>query len=225
MTFPLVKIAARKSTPELPTDHDEQKCRNCGCAVKPTAAQRWKLKKGLIPGIYCSRSCKAAASKRRLTEKCAVCGKDTTRLMSQVRKSKSGKIFCSPECGTIWSNWKGPKFNATSILEREIGEKLKADFPDIEIELGNRTVLDSSVDIWIPGAKVAIEINGPHHYQPLRGSIKSYINTIKNDLRKIRQAQEAGITMYVLDARLLRGKKAFDRYYPQVAALVKKVSE
>jgi len=216
MDFPLVKVA---ETTKM------YQCRNCGIDVRPTAAQKWKLKNKLIDGIFCSRSCKAAGSRRRHTAECAVCGKSITRQLSQLKKSKSGKIFCSPRCGTIWSNWKGPKFKERSILERAIGEELVDLFPDLKIHLGDISPIDSSVDIWIPELKLAIEINGPHHYEPLRGDISAYISTVKNDLRKIRQAQTAGVSLYVLNARRFKGKRAFAKYFPQVAKLVASLAD
>jgi hypothetical protein len=208
MSFPLIKIAE--------TLH----CKNCGVSVAPTAAQKWKLKNKLIDGIYCSRSCKAAGSRRRQTATCAVCGKTITRLLSQVKKSKSGKIFCSPKCGTIWSNWTGPKFKDRSILEKSIEEGLRKLFPETKIHFGDKSPIDGSVDIWIPDLNLAIEINGPHHYEPIRGNISAYLSTVKNDLRKIRLSQAAGIKLYVLNARKLKGKKAFRLYFPQIAKLI-----
>lgn len=214
MNFPLFKIA-----------FETLKCKNCKADVKPTPAQKWKIKNKLIDGVFCSRACKTEASKKRHTANCAVCGKSVTRQLSQLKKSKSGNIFCSPECGTIWSNWQGPKFKSKSALEDQLGMALQKMFPEIEICLGDRSPLDSSVDIWIPSLKLAIEVNGPHHFGPIRNNLVAYLKTIKNDLRKIRQAKKAGIKLYVLNTGNLRGKKAFDKFFPQLSRLLLKTEE
>jgi hypothetical protein len=46
------------------------------------------------------------------------------------------------------------------------------------------------------------------------------MKTLRNDARKLRMAKDAGIKLYVLNASKLRGKRAFESYYRQIANLV-----
>ena len=215
MTLSLFKFAKKNKEPVQP-----HKCKTCDADVIPTPSQKWKLKNKVIDGVFCSRNCRAKSQQRRHTDNCKVCGKEVTRLMSQVRKSISGNIFCGPQCGSIWSNWQGPKFNNPSKLEIDIVAQLHKDFPKLKIKTSDNQVIGSQLDIWIPKLNLAIEINGPHHFMPLRGEVEKYLNTLKNDIRKWSAARDAGIKLYVLNSSEQKGKAAFERYYPQVKKLV-----
>lgn len=206
-------------------DGDKAACDHCGVAFPLTSAQKWKIKNSLNKQHFCSRRCRGLASRRRITQACGICGEEVERPMSEFRKSRSGRVFCSPQCGTIWSNYQGKKFNRPSQLESRIIESLWKDFPGLEIDANQNRRMGAELDIYLPQLNLAIEINGPHHYMPLRNSMSKLIATIKNDLRKIRMAKEADIKLYVLNSSHDRGNRAFARYYPQVRDLVAKCAE
>ena len=211
MEFDLFKFAAK-----------EIECPQCGVKFVPRHSAVWKLKNGLTKKLFCSRACRVKNYQRRITMPCKICGKSVTRLLSEHRKSKSGNIFCSPECGTIWSNYMGKKFHTRSALEVAVEEQLRKDFPDLEVICGSNSAIGAELDIYFPGKKVAIEIHGAYHYYPVRGDWAKFMKTLRNDARKLRMAKDAGIKLYVLNASKLRGKRAFDSYYSQIASLVSK---
>ena len=211
MEFSLFKIAKK-----------ERKCPQCDEVFVPRHSAIWKMNQGLTKKLFCSRNCRVLHYQRRITMPCKICSKSTTRLLSEHRKSKSGNLFCSPECGTIWSNYVGKKFHTRSALEVQIEDQIKADFPGLEVVCSSNSAIGAEIDIYFPQMGIGVEIQGAYHYYPVRGDWDKFMKTLRNDARKIKMAKDAGIKLYVLDASKLRGQRAFDSYYSQLSAFIRK---
>jgi len=79
-------------------------------------------------GIYCSRKCKHIGTKVRKKVFCFTCKKELLKTISQINRSKSGKLFCNKSCQTKWRNvkfsgknhlgWKDGKSTYRRILEK-----------------------------------------------------------------------------------------------------------
>ncbi len=79
-------------------------------------------------GKYCSNRCKAKSQTKGISIACDICQTVTYRLASQLKRSKSGKYFCSKTCQTKWRNsffseekhpnWTGGETAYRSILQR-----------------------------------------------------------------------------------------------------------
>ena len=55
-------------------------------------------------GKYCSSKCRSKAQQNGSVVKCLICNKSVYRSLKQLKKSKSGKYFCSKSCQTKWRN-------------------------------------------------------------------------------------------------------------------------
>lgn len=55
-------------------------------------------------GKYCSTSCRTRGQFNGKTVTCFVCKKELYRSLKGLRKSISGKFFCTKSCQTIWRN-------------------------------------------------------------------------------------------------------------------------
>lgn len=69
-----------------------------------------------------------------------------------------------------------------------------------EIKTNDRSVLPSKLelDVYLPELSLAIEVNGPTHYQPIYGE-ESLKATINRDKLKAAECKSLGITLIVLD--------------------------
>jgi hypothetical protein len=99
-------------------------CRQCEAVfyVKPShVARGW--------GKYCSAKCSHEAMRTGLTVKCSVCAKESYRTINQMKRSGSGKFFCSKACFAIWKNehlligdkngnWKNGKNAYRNVIKR-----------------------------------------------------------------------------------------------------------
>lgn len=79
-------------------------------------------------GKFCSIKCRTKAQFKGKVVKCFNCGENIYRSLSQLKKSKSGKYFCTKSCQTHWrnkyfveekhANWRNGIRTYRKILER-----------------------------------------------------------------------------------------------------------
>ena len=98
-------------------------CKTCQVLfnVKPS----W-VKRGY--GKYCSLKCKYEGTRKGKIVICNICGIETYKPPKEIKRSKSGKFFCSKSCQTKWrntefigpkhANWKTGKNAYRSVLGR-----------------------------------------------------------------------------------------------------------
>jgi hypothetical protein len=53
---------------------------------------------------YCSKECSWQAKVTSVSASCSECGDPVTRMRAQVKRSKSGNLFCSRSCATSFRN-------------------------------------------------------------------------------------------------------------------------
>lgn len=157
-------------------------------------------KKGFL-NIYCSIKCKNSEQfKNHLSLlKCKNCTYNINKLLSEIKKSKSGNLFCSQSCAAIYNNTHKTKGIRVSKLEIYIQTKLKEIYPGLEFLFNQTDTINSELDIYIPSLKLAFEINGIFHYEPIYGQEK--LNKIQNnDNRKFQACLEKQIELCIIDA-------------------------
>ena len=75
-------------------------------------------------------------------------------------------------------------------------------YPNLEILYNNKEIINSELDIYIPSLKLAFELNGIVHYEPIYGEEK--LNKIKsNDNNKFQLCIEQKISLCVIDTSSL----------------------
>lgn len=127
---------------------------------------------------------------------CPVCGKDFLIGKNEIVKTKNH--FCSRSCTTRHTNSHKVKGVRRSKLENWIQLELTRLYPNLEIHFNRRDAIDSEIDIYIPLFKLAIELNGPFHYEPIYGK-KRLKQTQNNDERKSQACYERGIEFCIID--------------------------
>lgn len=106
--------------------------------------------------------------------------------------------FCNQSCAASYHNTHKTHGTRVSKLERWMAEKLTSLFPSLEIHYNRKDAINSELDIYIPSMKLAFELNGPFHYEPIfsEEQLKSIQN---NDQRKLQACLERGIELCVID--------------------------
>ena len=94
-----------------------------------------------------------------------------------------------------------------SKLERWLQEQLPKLYPDLEFHFNRTDAINGELDIYIPGLKLAFELNGIFHYEPIYGPEKlDKMQT--NDARKFQACLERGIELCIVDvSRMIHFKE------------------
>jgi hypothetical protein len=129
---------------------------------------------------------------------CANCSKQFLKKESEIRKGNNN--FCCCSCSVTYSNLNKKTGTRRSKLESWLEIKLQQIFPTLEIYYGDKTAVNSELDIYIPSLNLAFELNGIFHYEPIFGSKK--LEQIKNnDKRKYQACSKHHIELYIIDTR------------------------
>ena len=151
--------------------------------------QRGRLK-------YCSKKCCALSHTTSIKVSCKQCNLEFLKVKSQIKKTKNS--FCSKSCAATYNN-KNKKFGTRrSKLERYLEMQLKLLFPDLEIHFNQKDAINSELDIYFPSLKLAFELNGIFHYEPIYGD-KKLIQTQYNDQRKFQACIKNQISLCIID--------------------------
>ena len=149
-------------------------------------------------GDYCSLKC--AKTNHRIgchyIVFCQNCGKKFRRQLSQFRAVKNH--FCGQSCAAKWNNTHKTHGYRRSKMEVWLEEQLRSLYPTLDFDFNKTSAIDAELDIYIPSLKLAFELNGIFHYEPIYGD-KKLASMQTNDKRKFAACIERGISLCVLD--------------------------
>lgn len=159
----------------------------------------------------------------RLTTQCCNCGKSLTfrPCILKHSKRKTKNIFCSKSCSTTYNN-KNKKFGIRrSKLEKFVEENITKDFPSLTFLFNNKTIINSELDIYCPSLRLAIELNGIIHYEPIYGHDK-FEKIQNNDKQKAILCNEKGIELAIINVsqQSYVNSKTCNQYYQYVKELI-----
>lgn len=174
-------------------------CEYCGKIFHHTKS-RVKTLCTLNKGRFCSRECvKLSQRKPKLLVTCAQCGKNFLKMAKEVKRSSNH--FCNRSCAATFNNRNKTYGTRRSKLEVWLEEQLVLNYPDLEIIFNKKTAIGSELDIYIPRLRLAFEINGIFHYEPIYGEEK--LNKIQEAGQvKLEECFMKDIELVLIDTRL-----------------------
>lgn len=187
-------------TKAKPYDKLPCKCKQCSNTFYLT---KKRIKDILNPnkldiGDFCSYKCSYLSQTKRTIIKCDECGEIIEKLPSQISKSKTSHHFCSSSCAATYNNTHKNFGYRRSKLEKYLEAELTVLYPALEIHYCRKDAINSELDIYIPALKLAFEMNGIFHYEPIFGA--DQLNKIQNnDARKFQACLERDIEMCTID--------------------------
>ena len=148
--------------------------------------------------VFCNNNCASQHNWKtrpkpdtRKSYLCKLCNKEVFRYEADI---KSKAIFCSLHCsGTYYSQF--TKRKERSNLELFLLVKLQENFPYLKVICSDREQCSGlELDFYFPDLKMAIEINGPVHYDPIYG--EKYLESIQErDSRKAKICESKNIEL------------------------------
>lgn len=152
---------------------------------------------------FCGKECKSKNQINKLEITCANCSKLFFKIPGEIKQSKSGNNFCCKSCAVTYNNKHKTTGNRRSKLEIWLESKLISLYPMQKILFNDKTTINSELDFYFPSLKLAFELNGIFHYEPIFGKIK--LNQIQNnDERKFQACIEQGIEMCIIDVSSMK---------------------
>jgi hypothetical protein len=155
-----------------------------------------RLKTYNLPGSFCSTVCLGESRNKRTACLCEQCGATFIKAQSQIKKYKHN--FCSHSCAATYNNTHKTKGTRVSKLEVWLSKQLPQLYPSLEFHFNRKDAINSELDIYIPSLKLAFELNGIFHYEPIYGNDK-LVSRQNNDNRKILACAEREIELCVID--------------------------
>jgi hypothetical protein len=147
--------------------------------------------------MFCSIKCQIKYQHPKIKLSCMQCQAEIYKTLSQSRASQNH--FCSQSCAATYNNTHKSKGTRRSKLEKWIEQELPCLFPQIRFEFNTKSAIGSELDIYLPDLKLAFELNGIFHYEPIYGPEK--LSQIKNnDMRKYQACIEHKIELCIIDA-------------------------
>lgn len=192
----------------LDTLNAEKLLLECVVCKKPFAARKIEIRYAVYQsnknGImlnYCSRQCYGKAQQNKIEVSCAHCEAKIFRISSWLKKS--ARAFCSQSCATSYNNLHKTTGNRRSKLEVWLEKKLAYEYPTQQILYCDKTAINAELDIYFPNLKLAFELNGIYHYEPIHGQPK--LDQVQsNDHRKYQACLEHGIELVIMDVSQLK---------------------
>lgn len=182
--------------------------------AKKTLVLRFVKNKSKNSYKYCSGECfQQTRRKPKIKVKCENCGNDFVK--DQCNLKKYPRSFCSSRCVCVYNNSHKTKGFRRSKLEIWLESQLNKIYPNLIIHYCRNEAIKAELDIYIPSLKLAFELNGIFHYEPIYGKEKLK-STLTNDKRKFQACLENGIELCIIDVQEIhnfkpeRGQKFLD---------------
>lgn len=179
------------------SDTFELTCRVCQKLFKQTKGIIVKSFKSGYSSGFCSRSCSNKFKKNQVQTICEECG--ISIIIRKYSYDHDKHHFCSYSCSTKYRNRNKKTGYNRSKIEIYIENKIREDFPNLLFCPNNREILDGlELDYYFPNLKLAIELNGITHYEPIYG-LDRLTRSQDSDKRKMCLCYEKGIELAVID--------------------------
>lgn len=177
-------------------------CYGCGAAFNKQKKEIKFALKSKNRCKYCSLQCKGNYTQKNVELCCTNCGSTFLRKL-RVHKQAKNNQFCSSSCSATYNNKHKSHGTRRSKLEVWLEEQLTSLYPDLEIHYNQKEAIKSELDIYIPSLKLAFELNGIFHYEPIFGEDK--LSQIQNnDQRKFQACLENGVELVLIDSSGLK---------------------
>lgn len=167
------------------------------CAICNKSFFKRRAELNRYPISLCSKFCTKKYKSKSIETFCKNCTNPIIKHPSALKKNQNN-MFCNSSCAAKYNNAHKTKGTKRSKLEIWIQDKLSKLYPNLKIQYNDKYTINSELDIYIPSLKLAFELNGIFHYEPIYGEDK--LKQIENnDQRKFQACLEKQIELCIID--------------------------
>lgn len=176
-------------------------------------------------GIFCSIQCrwdnKNSGKHEKVEVKCKQCSKLFLKSYRETIRIPTPNHFCSHSCSATYQNTHKTTGYRRSKLEKWLEEQLTILYPDLHIDYNKTNAIESELDIYIPSLKLAVELNGIFHYEPIYG-VEKLASIQNNDNRKFQACLERNIELVIIDSSSLKyfKPKHIQKYLDMILSII-----
>ena len=146
---------------------------------------------------FCSNKCRGNNNIKYKKISCTQCCKKFIKQLHAM--SESGNNFCCKSCACTYNNMHKTHGTRRSKLEIYLEEQIRLHYPELKLVCNSKGAVNSELDFYFPDLKLAIELNGIFHYEPIYG--KDKLTKIQNnDKQKSILCYENGIEFAIIDS-------------------------
>lgn len=169
--------------------------------------------------IFCSSQCQINRRFTQITTKCDYCQASIFKYPNQLKRSKLH--FCNSSCAAKYNNSHKKHGTRRSKLESYLEQQMRTMWPNLKITTNGKEAIGSELDFYFPQLRLAIELNGIFHYEPIYGQDK-LDRIVENDRQKSIRCTENGIEFCVINASSCThlNQKAKDTYWKIVQDII-----
>lgn len=150
---------------------------------------------------FCNHSCANGKKRNKQTVTCKNCNKIFSK--GNYHCQKTPNHFCSHSCSATYQNTHKTYGSRRSKLEIYLEEQLTKLYPILPIDFNKKDAIQSELDIYIPSLKLAFELNGIFHYEPIYG-VDKLKQVQNNDQRKFQACIENQIELVLIDNSMFK---------------------
>ncbi len=164
-------------------------CLECGFSDE-VASRYYHINRACGPRKFCSRVCEYKYKTLCKEINCKQCNK-------KFLQKETSQKFCSHHCSATYTNAHKTTGTRVSKLELYLQKEL-AKLYKFKFKFNSKEEINSELDIYIPSLKLAFELNGIFHYEPIFGQEK-LAQIQNNDNRKFQACGEQNISLCIID--------------------------
>ncbi len=177
-------------------------CKNCNSIFNIKRCDAKRSIKGTRKNDFCSPKCVVEYKIKNGNIECECLNCKKLFMKYKHATIKYPNHFCSRSCSATFNNKNKKTGTRRSKLEKWLEQKLNSLYPDLQIHYNRKDAINSELDIYIPSLKLAFELNGVFHYEPIYG--KDKLRQIENnDNRKFQACLEKQIELCIIDVSKL----------------------
>jgi len=145
---------------------------------------------------FCSNTCASMFHRNKIEVECKFCGNKFLKFANQLKKHPNS--FCNKSCAAKYNNTHKTHGSSRSKLEVWLENELITLYPTLDFHFNRKDAINSELDIYIPSLKLAFELNGIFHFEPIF-SESGLKRTKENDSKKFKLCHDNGISLCVID--------------------------